>query len=137
MSMHWSTQYVGLPHEIGGRSRAGLDCWGLVHLFFREQYGIKLPELPGITADVMLSICREVEQQQQTVWKELAAPVDKCLVGMSQHTRGRLHHVGIWTDADGGRIIHVSQSQVVADTMRKLRMRGFAHIKYYCYGLDY
>lgn len=41
--LHWSSQYVGLPFAEGGRSRKGVDCWGLLHLIFRDQYGIEVP----------------------------------------------------------------------------------------------
>ena len=41
--MHWSAGYIGLPFAEKGRSRAGLDCWGLVHLVYRQELGIELP----------------------------------------------------------------------------------------------
>jgi len=33
-----------LPYQIGGRSRDGIDCWGLVWLFYKEQMGIEIPK---------------------------------------------------------------------------------------------
>lgn len=41
--MHWSARYVGLPWQCMGRSRAGIDCWGLVWLAFRECLSVELP----------------------------------------------------------------------------------------------
>ena len=41
--MHWSASYVGLPYADLGRSRDGLDCWGLVWLVYAEVLGIDLP----------------------------------------------------------------------------------------------
>lgn len=39
----WVADYVGLPFAIGGRTRAGVDCWGLVDMVYREQFGVPLP----------------------------------------------------------------------------------------------
>lgn len=37
------SRYVGLPYLDGGRDRSGLDCWGLVRLFYAEELGVELP----------------------------------------------------------------------------------------------
>jgi cell wall-associated NlpC family hydrolase len=41
--MGWSDDYIGLPWQRCGRSRDGLDCWGLCVLVLAEQRGIELP----------------------------------------------------------------------------------------------
>lgn len=41
--MHWSADYVGIPYRARGRSRGGLDCWGVAVLAYRERHGIRLP----------------------------------------------------------------------------------------------
>lgn len=40
----WAAEYVGLPFLDHGRSREGLDCWGLARLVLMEHYGIRLPD---------------------------------------------------------------------------------------------
>ena len=130
---HWSTRYIGLPYVIGGRTREGLDCWGLLRLFYQEEKNITLPELPGIVENGVLDISRTIIQEKLASWKYVALPEEGCAVAMSQ--RQVLHHVGIWTDADGGRIIHSWQAPVVADKLSDLRrQRGFKRIEFYCYG---
>lgn len=37
---HWSVPFVGIPYLDKGRSLAGVDCWGLVHLVFTRHLGI-------------------------------------------------------------------------------------------------
>lgn len=39
----WITAYIGLPFLEKGRTRAGLDCWGLIRLAYAEQAGVELP----------------------------------------------------------------------------------------------
>lgn len=41
--MHWSERYIGLPYAANGRTRDGLDCWGLVRLVHAEQFSNVLP----------------------------------------------------------------------------------------------
>lgn len=36
--------YVGIPYLNRGRSREGVDCWGLVQLWYREQLGVEVPD---------------------------------------------------------------------------------------------
>lgn len=39
----WVQEYMGIPFLEKGRSREGLDCYGLVRLVLQEQRGIELP----------------------------------------------------------------------------------------------
>lgn len=40
----WIAQYVGIPYRALGRDRDGCDCWGLLALIYREQFGRDLPD---------------------------------------------------------------------------------------------
>ncbi len=44
----WASQYVGLPYATHGRSRSGVDCWGLVRLVQEEQLGALWPPYEGV-----------------------------------------------------------------------------------------
>lgn len=44
MLLAWAGQYVDLPFLDRGRSRAGLDCWGLCRLIWQEQWGLVVPD---------------------------------------------------------------------------------------------
>ena len=37
---HWSAPFIGLPYRDKGRSRAGVDCWGVPCLVYREHLGV-------------------------------------------------------------------------------------------------
>jgi len=43
----WCASYIGLPFMAGGRTRDGLDCWGLVALVWAEHFGKPLPDYDG------------------------------------------------------------------------------------------
>lgn len=39
------TKFIGLPYKDHGRSREGMDCWGMCVLFYREVFQVELPLL--------------------------------------------------------------------------------------------
>jgi cell wall-associated NlpC family hydrolase len=49
----WATEYVGIPYLPRGRSRDGLDCWGLVRLVLSERFGKELPSLANDYSEVV------------------------------------------------------------------------------------
>lgn len=128
--MHWSTQYIGLPYLAGGRDRVGLDCWGLIRLIYHEHLGVLLPELPGIVPPDLQPISRENLAICYKGWVEVGKPKEWVAVGMSR--KETVHHVGVWTEADGGRVIHCwHELPVVADTPKTLKLRGLHIRKFY------
>jgi cell wall-associated NlpC family hydrolase len=42
--MKWARPYVGIPDVAKGRTRDGVDCWGLAMLVYREVRGVILPD---------------------------------------------------------------------------------------------
>lgn len=44
----WCANYVGLPYASGGRSRDGIDCWGLFALVWAEHFKRPLPDYDGL-----------------------------------------------------------------------------------------
>jgi len=42
MTESWESSYLGIPFEMGGRNRDGIDCYGLVVLVFREVFGVDI-----------------------------------------------------------------------------------------------
>ncbi len=41
----WVADYIGIPFAVGGRTRAGCDCYGLLRLVIGERLGRWLPAL--------------------------------------------------------------------------------------------
>jgi len=128
--VHWAVKYIGLPYEPGGRGPDKYDCWGLVRHVYRNEFCMDLPDLPGIVFTSAKSQTRVIEAGIDQEWVSILKPFDGCGVAMGQ--KEYMHHVGVYIDADGGKILHAnSGSGVVANTPAQLRMVGFKTILYY------
>lgn len=123
--MHWSLNYVGkTPEEIG-------FCWGLLRTFYAG-HNIQLPVIPGLTKENHIEIAEACQRVLVCDWEQVPEPFEGAAVAMSVLEFGDIHHVGIWTDADGGRIVHCwGDHRVVADTLRGLKQKGLKQIKFY------
>lgn len=40
----WINDYVGIPYVSLGRTRRGVDCYGLIKLVYEQEYGEELPD---------------------------------------------------------------------------------------------
>lgn len=43
----WVNRYIGIPFRDLGRTRDGVDCWGLLTLVYQERFGRVLPAYLG------------------------------------------------------------------------------------------
>lgn len=122
--MHWASQFIG-------KTEAEVNhCWGLLRMAYQLRFGISLPELPNVASDTVRAINATINGEICKEWEEVESPFDGCAVGMSQSEA--LHHVGIYIDADGGKIVHCwGGSNVIADSLKSLKIRGFKIIKFY------
>lgn len=51
--------YLGVPYRLGGASRSGIDCSGLVLVAYRDGAGIKLPHKASLQAARGVKISRD------------------------------------------------------------------------------
>jgi probable lipoprotein NlpC len=105
---HWSAGFVGLPWKERGRSREGVDCYGLVVLAFRETHGVELAGFDeayasvGEQAEISALIAGNAERWP---WQQAPSPRP---FDVALFRRGRLQtHVGIVVDAN--RMLHIDQ----------------------------
>lgn len=89
--------YYGLPYADHGRTRTGLDCWGLPVLVYRELFGIELPKYGG--ASVNAAELRELAalSRGETVdtWSKVTDPRPYDLVWFRNLQSEDATHVGI------------------------------------------
>ena len=129
----WVNDYVGLPFVDGGRTRAGVDCYGLVRLVLREQFGISLPDY----GDVYQSV-RERETiagaltQEKSRWVNIEQPHAAQLGDVALFRVGGLPlHCGLVLSPDV--MLHVCQGcETVVEEMHGL-VWGARFEGIYCY----
>lgn len=93
-------EFVGIPYVLGGRSRAGADCWGLVRLVYAELLGIELEDYAYTSrrdAGVLIDTHRHA-------WLELTAPLPFA-VAVLRNGRAPMH-CGVVVDAE--RMLHTT-----------------------------
>jgi probable lipoprotein NlpC len=113
--------YTGTPWKLGGESKSGIDCSGLVLLSFGKA-GIQMPR-------------RSVEQSR--LGKEVSEPEllpgDLLFFAFNKPNNREINHVGIVTRKDGANtyFIHTSRSKGVMESClcEKYFREGFVKAK--------
>lgn len=132
--MHWSQNYIGKPWKAGAKGPDCFDCWGLLWHVYKYQKGIELPFLIDLDSKDPIAVNAAFENQTVTekLWVEIETPEELCGVAIG---RRYYAHVGVYTSADGGLIIHaVDNHNVLAQRPGLLAMRGY--LRYYKHGTD-
>lgn len=105
--------WQGAPFAWDGRSRAGVDCWGLAAAFHAAVHRAALPD--WIRGDHTRAwISRTIAEQARSHWRSAAQPHDGCMVLVlsAAPTQGRAmpHHVGIYWR---GSVLHAAEARGV------------------------
>lgn len=88
-------KYIGLPYLANGRTEAGVDCWGLVRLFYRDELNIDLPSYTtSYTGPDDPAIMELMSEYKDTNWKKQTVPKpgDVCVFNIY----GEPCHVGVY-----------------------------------------
>jgi len=120
--MNWAENYVGTSQK---------DCWQFIREVYEKELSIELPEFSGIMIDNIREITRTMEiQSKNNMWTRVSTPIDLNVVALSKGSF--IHHVGIYTELDQGKILHAFQGALVAahDEVQ-LKKQGFKRIEYY------
>lgn len=74
----WAARYIGLPYARYGRTRDGLNCWGLVAMVLREVFEAPVPAYEGygivdLRADGA-TLADFISGERDQHWREVARP---------------------------------------------------------------
>lgn len=91
----WVAQYTGLPFKELGRTREGIDCWGLARLVLQEQLGLETPDYSEAYTNVgdTVTIPRVIAAGLEADWERVEKPkmFDLIILNIGR----RKMHVGI------------------------------------------
>lgn len=106
--------YVGLPFKFRGRTREGVDCWGLARLVLSEVYGKYLPSFDLIEEPSLPEFAQLIDAELSLLnLPQVGAPLEGDIVVMRC---GRFAcHVGLYV-GDG----YVLHSDILGRDLSKL-----------------
>ncbi len=103
--MKESLKYIGLAFKDGGRDAKGLDCWGLVTLYYQNELGVILPDV-GVSAYDQEAIGLNYKQIAAN-WVQVDEPQPNCLCTFRNHLKfpDITNHVGVYVG--DGKFLHI------------------------------
>ena len=129
----WIADVIGKPWKAGARGPDEFDCWGLVWYVYAKRLGVTLPMFEGHSVEAQ-AVSRALAANLTTTgaWRAIDRPEELCGVAMGRNRI--IHHVGLYTEADGGLVVHASDgARVVGQTLSTLRTQAFNRILFYKY----
>jgi cell wall-associated NlpC family hydrolase len=108
--MSWASEYTRrpeIPYVIGGSTRNGVDCWGIVVLVYREQLEIELPHYSADWAgDYELAEIDRVVRGAASKWIEVHDAPRAFDVHTFRGQHGKVEHIGVDVGITGGWMLH-------------------------------
>jgi len=119
--MNWVDEYVGIPFQDRGRTRQGLDCWGLFRLIQEEVFNIKQPSYDGAYGSVReKEVVNALVEAWPDPWVEVPLGQERPGDGVLMYRLGE-YHVGVVVGP--GRFIHVEHAGAVVEQYTALKHR--------------
>jgi lipoprotein Spr len=124
--------YVGIPFKDRGRSREGVDCWGLFRLVQKEVFGVDQPLYDSYSSVMEKEVVNDLVEGRPDDWHQIqmvdARPGDGVLM-----FRAGEYHIGVVVG--GGRMLHIERGGSVVESYTAGRFRhhivGFyRYVKY-------
>lgn len=123
--MTWAAKYIGIPW-VAGES----DCWAFARRVWLEVFGWHVPPVNVDAMSRLASTRAMLAPDMYVGWQPATGPAEGAAVVMS---KGRhASHVGVWTYADGGGVVHSVQGVgVVFTPLPAMAAMGLKVLAYY------
>lgn len=122
-------KYIGIPYKPAGRDVTGTDCYGLVRLVQKEQFGIELPSFDTEYDGNDEARLEELIKQYKEGWEQIDKPEAGSVVLFS--VLGYESHIGIAVDSES--FLHVREnmdSVIEPFSTSRWNKRIVGHFKY-------
>ena len=103
-------KYLTIPYVHLGRDFNGIDCYGLLKLFYQEEFNIDLPDY-SYEQDWHSKGLSLIQEQYWKCFRKIEEPIKYCAVGFTTLARRGMTHIGIMLDQL--RFLHVPRNQSV------------------------
>lgn len=100
-------KYIGLKYKEKGRDFDGVDCWGLVRLFYKNELKIDLPSFSSEYTQTDVQRIEELIAQYKEGWESTEQPEEDSIVLF--RVLGSESHVGIVVNKE--QFLHVRENQ--------------------------
>jgi murein DD-endopeptidase len=106
-------RYVGIPWvctSVRQPSFQGVDCYGLVRLFYREEFGIDIPDPVATAGDA--GVVHAAYRAQVSRWTRVPSPSPWCGVAMRRNPMfpALVTHFGIYVPGVVASVLHAPES---------------------------
>jgi len=127
----WVADIVGKQWKAYETGPDYYDCWGAFCFAFLKKFNLVLDRHLEIPTANPMAFHRVVAKEIKTNnWVQITQLEDGCLVLMSE---GRVwHHVGMWLDINGGRLLHSKEGLGVCLDNRHT-LNNFNRVEYWKY----
>lgn len=121
----WAAHYIGEPWVAGDN-----DCWAFARRVWREVFGWEVPAVDVDALNRLATVRAFQRHPERAAWRRVEAPSEGGGVLMGKSARPS--HVGVWTEADGGGVVHCVQGAgVVFSSPAALALSGFRVLGHY------
>lgn len=104
--LHFTHKYIGTKFKNRGRTKEGVDCWGLVRLIYGEQFAIELPSYDDeYDSSHNISATREVIETHAKEWLQIEPGQEHEGDVIILRLSGYPTHVGLVVE--NGKMLHI------------------------------